>query len=143
MTPFLKYETDILKYKEIVGGSFSSKEQLKKCYAISEEKFSEIEAYILLPETSSKKDFYTKKYQNFEKKELKISGKFNPDLYSESDWQKMGFSDKQAAAIVKYKTLQPCSRRDKAINLVNTDLPLNDAPPTAINLASGDKPPLR
>lgn len=94
----------ILKYKEIVGGSFSSKEQLKKCYAISEEKFSEIEAYILLPETSSKKDFYTKNYQNFEKKELKISGKFNPDLYSESDWQKMGFSDKQAAAIVKYKT---------------------------------------
>ena len=48
-------------------------------------------------------EFYTKKYQNFEKKELKISGKFNPDFYSESDWQKMGFSEKQSAAIVKYK----------------------------------------
>lgn len=93
----------ILKYKEIVGGSFYSKEQLKKCYAISEEKFSELESYILLPESSSKKDFYTKNYQNFEKKELKILGKFNPDLYSEMDWQKMGFSEKQAAAIVKYK----------------------------------------
>ena len=93
----------ILKYKNIVGGIFLSKEQLKKCYAISEEKFIELEPYILLPETSSKTEFYTKKYQNFEKKELKISGKFNPDFYSESDWQKMGFSEKQSAAIVKYK----------------------------------------
>ena len=32
-----------------------------------------------------------------------VSRKFNPDLYSESDWQNMGFSEKQAAAIVKYK----------------------------------------
>lgn len=93
----------ILKYKNIVGGNFSSKEQLKKCYAISEEKFIELEPYILLPETSSSKEFYTKNYENFEKKELKINGKFNPDIYSESDWQKMGFSEKQAAAIVKYK----------------------------------------
>lgn len=93
----------IFKYKEIVGGSFSSKEQLKKCYAISKEKFSELEPYILLPETSSEKEFYTKNQLNFEKKELKISGKFNPDLYTKNDWQKMGFSEKQAAAIVKYK----------------------------------------
>lgn len=93
----------ILKYKNIVGGNFSSKDQLKKCYAISEEKFAALEPYILLPETSSSKEFYTKNYQNFEKKQLKISGKFNPDLYTENDWQKMGFSEKQSAAIVKYK----------------------------------------
>lgn len=94
----------ILKYKEIVGGNFTSKEQLKKCYAISKEKFSELETYILLPENSSDKAFYHYNYKTFEKKELKIQGKFNPDLYSEIDWKKMGFSDKQAAAIVKYKT---------------------------------------
>lgn len=94
----------ILKYKEIVGGNFTSKEQLKKCYAISKEKFSELDAYILLPENSSDKAFYKHNYKTFEKKELKISGKFNPDLYTEIDWQNLGFSDKQAAAIVKYKT---------------------------------------
>lgn len=93
----------ILKYKEILGGNFSSKEQLKKCYAISDEKFSELESYILLPETSSSKESYPQSFQNFEKKDLKISGRFNPDSYSENDWQKMGFSEKQAAAIVKYK----------------------------------------
>ena len=38
----------ILNYKELVGGEFLSKEQLAKCYAISPEKFAEIEAYILL-----------------------------------------------------------------------------------------------
>lgn len=93
----------ILKYKNIVGGNFESKEQLRKCYAISEEKFAQIEPYILLPETSSRKGFSDNYYSKFEKKELKISRKFNPDLYSESDWQNMGFSEKQAAAIVKYK----------------------------------------
>lgn len=90
----------ILKYKNIVGGNFTSKEQLKKCYAISEEKFSELESYILLPETSSNKAFNNDK---FEKKELKILGKFNPDTYTENDWQRLGFSEKQAAAILKYK----------------------------------------
>ena len=93
----------ILKYKNIVGGNFESKEQLRKCYAISEEKFAQIEPYILLPETSSRKGFSDNYYSKFEKKELKISRKFNPDLYSESDWKNMGFSEKQAAAIVKYK----------------------------------------
>lgn len=90
----------ILKYKNVVGGNFTSKEQLKKCYAISEEKFSELESYILLPETSSNKAFNNDK---FEKKELKILGKFNPDEYTENDWQRLGFSEKQAAAILKYK----------------------------------------
>jgi DNA uptake protein ComE-like DNA-binding protein len=34
-----KQASTILKYKDIVGGAFTSKEQLKKCYAISDEKF--------------------------------------------------------------------------------------------------------
>lgn len=93
----------ILKYKNIVGGIFISKEQLKKCYAISLEKYAKLEPYILLPETASEKDFKKNHFKFFEKKELKVSGKFNPDFYSENDWEKLGFSEKQAAAIVKYK----------------------------------------
>ena len=45
----------ILKYKSVVGGNFTSKEQLKKCYSISAEKYSEIEPYLLLPEQESKR----------------------------------------------------------------------------------------
>lgn len=96
-----KQVSTILKYKEIVGGEFTSKNQLKKCYAISDDKFSQLKDFILLPEESAKKQGF---FQNkWAKKELKILGKFNPDLYFEADWLKMGFSEKQSAGIVKYK----------------------------------------
>lgn len=92
----------ILKYKQIVGGTFTSKEQLKKCYSISPEKYNEIEPYILLPEASSNhQNLFSK--GDYSKKELKISGKFNPDLYSQKNWENLGFSEKQSAAILKYK----------------------------------------
>ena len=100
----------ILNYKELVGGEFLSKEQLAKCYAISPEKFAEIEAYILLPEKTSKKNNFE---NSFTKKELKISGKFNPDSYSAKDWENMGFSQKQAEAIIKYKNYLGGSFRSK------------------------------
>ena len=91
-----------------------SKEQLKKCYSISEEKFLELEPYILLPEKSSSTSFRGFKshspkngsnyqYRTPEKKTLKIPGKFNPDLFTTRDFVKMGFTDNQANSILKYK----------------------------------------
>lgn len=96
-----KQVSTILKYKDIIGGTFTSKEQLKKCYAISEEKFGELESFILLP-ASSDRDKY-KDFSSFAKKEIIVSGKFNPDRLSAGDWMKMGFSKKQSEAILKYK----------------------------------------
>ena len=101
----------ILKYKNIVGGEFSSKEQLKKCYAISEVKFSELEPYILLPEKSSnysvnsngKRFVAYNNYKGYQKKELRIPGKFNPDHFTAADFEKMGFTENQANSILKYK----------------------------------------
>lgn len=93
----------ILNYKKVVGGNFVSKKQLKKCYAITPEKFAQLESYILLPEDNKDAKSNTNSFSKFAKKELKINGKFNPDVLSESDWQAMGFSDKQAAAIIKYR----------------------------------------
>lgn len=96
-----KQVSTILNYKKIVGGIFSSKEQLKKCYAISEEKFLEISPYILLPEGNKETGNYHLKKS--EKKSISVSGKFNPDHLSEKEWVEMGFSEKQAQAILKYK----------------------------------------
>ncbi len=96
-----KQAKTILKYKQIVGGEFTSKEQLKKCYSISPEKFAELQPYILLPESIKSSYKYSK--NNWKKKELNIHQKFNPDLYSEKDWENLGFSEKQSAGIVKYK----------------------------------------
>ncbi|WP_333597258.1 helix-hairpin-helix domain-containing protein [Chryseobacterium flavum] len=91
----------ILKYREILGGKFTSKEQLKKCYAISVEKFNELNPYIQLPEAS--KELISGKVRNGEKNTLSIPGKFNPDQLSVKDWLKMGFSEKQTEAILKYR----------------------------------------
>ena len=105
----------LFKYKEVVGGNFTSKAQLKKCYAISAKKFDEIEAYILLPESGSSpnKSYYSggyesssnysNNYKTRQKKELKIPGKFNPDHFSIDDFVKMGFTENQANSILKYK----------------------------------------
>ena len=98
----------ILKYKDIVGGRFISKEQLAKCYAISPEKFAELEPFILLPKV--KNEFQK---NTFRKRELNISGKFNPDFYTEKDWMKLGYSEKQAVAIIKYKNYLGGSFRSK------------------------------
>ena len=99
----------ILKYKEVIGGSFSSKEQFRKCYAVSAEKFEQLKKYILLPETSQR-NFKT---FNNNKKEIKINRRFNPDLLTQEDWEKIGFSEKQAQAIIKYKMYLGGSFRSK------------------------------
>jgi len=96
-----KQTATILKYKDIVGGKFMSKEQLKKCYAISDEKFRELESFILLPEITE--NGKPKGFNAYGKKEITISGKFNPDRLSANDWLKMGFSERQAEAILKYR----------------------------------------
>ncbi|MCS3529444.1 helix-hairpin-helix domain-containing protein [Chryseobacterium sp. JUb7] len=96
-----KQISTILNYKKIVGGKFISKEQFKKCFAVSSEKYSELEAYILLPETN--KEAKSSGFKNFDGKSLIIRNSFNPDHYSQNDWIKLGFSERQAEAILKYK----------------------------------------
>lgn len=118
--------TTILKYKKIVGGTFTSKEQLRKCYAISDEKYRELESFLLLPENgeaksgrysfstySPSKSSSTSTSFSRHSKGLSVSGKFNPDHYQMNDWVRLGFSERQAAAILKYKNYLGGSFRSK------------------------------
>ncbi len=91
----------ILNYKKMIGGRFISKEQFKKCFAVSAEKYSELETYILLPENN--KEAKSNNFKSSEKRTVTVSERFNPDYYSANDWIQMGFSEKQADAILKYK----------------------------------------
>lgn len=94
----------ILKYKNMIGGYFKSKEQFLKCYPIKK-RYEELEPYILLPETNEdaiQNNFATHSNKH---KSLNINGKFNPDNLSKNDWMKMGFTDRQAESILKYKML--------------------------------------
>lgn len=96
-----KQAETIMKYKQIVGGKFTSKEQIRKCFVIDDEKYAEMKAYILLPEKSKEDEKLSSKQIG---KNIQYI-KFNPNNYSEKDWQKLGFSSKQAISILKYKTI--------------------------------------
>ncbi len=98
-----KQVATILKYKQVVGGQFLSKEQFKKCYAVSPDKYAILEPYILLPENNYEAKSGNLDFKKFTKKEIKVPGKFNPDSYSINDWIALGFSENQANAILKYK----------------------------------------
>lgn len=98
-----KQAETILKYKEkILGGYFTTKEQIAKCYVISDEKFKEIEPYIRFSSRNIPAGF--KQVDKFSK-DLNVTYKFNPDHLSPNDWIQMGFSPKQAEVIIKYKQM--------------------------------------
>lgn len=98
-----KQVSTIIKYKYSLGGYFTSKEEIEQCFVISEKKFTEIEPYIKInPVASVKKNkFYGHPSQ--ESKPKIHYQKFNPNDYGVKDWQKIGFSEKQAKSILKYK----------------------------------------
>lgn len=105
----------ILKYKSVVGGEFQSKEQFKKCYAVSEEKYALLEPFLLLPETKrydrkpyAPRAVYPKSYSNNyhapKRSQIQVAKSFNPDNFSAEDFENMGFSTRQAESILKYKS---------------------------------------
>ena len=103
-----KQAATILKYKQSIGGEFTSKEQFKKCFAVSEKKYSEIAAFLLLPEkkpaaVSISKFSNSYPQENLSDKKIVVTQKFNPDYFTQSQWEGLGFSEKQATAILKYK----------------------------------------
>lgn len=89
----------ILKYKNMVlGGKFSSKAEIARCYVISKEKFAALQPFLLLPDKAEKQTS-----ENLGSHALKIKGQFNPDELTYHDWVQMGFSAKQAKVILNYK----------------------------------------
>ncbi len=94
----------ILKYKRSLGGNFSSKQEIKDCFVINEDKFDELSPYMLLPEFSSGNSS-SNRYQsgNYSNKKKINYEKFNPNEYSQENWMAIGFSEKQALTILKYK----------------------------------------
>lgn len=96
-----KQVSTILKYKDVVGGQFTSKKQLQKCYAVSKSKFEQLAPFILLPDDRSQTKFSYS--ESSKEKKLNIKSKFNPDRFSQNDWMNLGFSEGQANAILKYK----------------------------------------
>jgi len=95
----LKQVQTILKYKKSLGGKFASKQEIRNCFVISKEKYAQLAPYILLPESSAETSI---RAREIPKPETHYQ-KFNPNNYAQKDWQKIGFSEKQAVTILKYR----------------------------------------
>ncbi|MFV0530068.1 MAG: helix-hairpin-helix domain-containing protein [Flavobacteriales bacterium] len=91
----------ILKYKKSLGGTFKTKEEIKSCFVISDEKFEELEPFIELNPASYQKSI--EKKENFYTKTISKLNPFNPNQLDQKAWVELGFSEKQAHVILKYK----------------------------------------
>ncbi len=103
-----KQVSTIMKYKYSLGGYFSSKEEIKNCFVITEKKFEEIEPYIVFGNlnsyVSNSKSNYANSFSTKSKPKIYYE-KFNPNDYSQKDWERIGYSEKQAINILKYKKM--------------------------------------
>lgn len=98
-----KQAQTILKYKKLLGGQFSSLEEISKCYVIPPEKFSAMAPFIRIKTHISSQRHFSDYKRDFRHDGLSINHPFDPDLYSVEDWVNIGFTEKQAVSILRYK----------------------------------------
>ncbi|MCK0206012.1 ComEA family DNA-binding protein [Ornithobacterium rhinotracheale] len=99
---FSKKQAEIIvKYRFSLGGNFHSAEEFANCFVVSEAKFKELLPYIELREVATKSTPPSPKTFS-DKKSIKISN-FNPNTLDQKGWEQLGFSEKQAQAIIKYR----------------------------------------
>ncbi len=89
---------NITKYKES-GGNWKTKSDVSKIYGLDSSRYNELEPFILLPENLN----YESESNFTQNKNIEYFD-FNPNIISESDWKKLGFSDWQIKNIFKYKS---------------------------------------
>ena len=89
---------NIIKYRA-AGGSFKSKNDLRKLYGMSDSVFQHVAPYIVIPETTSKKQ--TKSIDKSVPKQP--SGFFDPNTADKDELEYFGFNSYQANNIVSYR----------------------------------------
>ena len=89
---------NMIRYRN-AGGSFKSKNDIRKLYGMSDSVFRNIAPHIIIPETKP-----VTKTKNYEKPEVKQPlGFFDPNTASKEKLENFGFSSYQAKNIVSYR----------------------------------------
>ena len=92
-----KQAASIIRYRSKIGG-FRYKERLADCYIVGEKRYKQLEPYIALPN------------QPREEKKDKTGSVpqalfyFNPDTAGTTTFQALGFSERQARAILRFRS---------------------------------------
>lgn len=81
----------IEKYKAH-GGKFYKAEDLKRVYVIGEEGYKRLAEYVVIDKAALDKEYTSVQYFTFD-----------PNTIGVNEWMKLGFSEKQARSIEKYK----------------------------------------
>ncbi|TDM00176.1 MAG: hypothetical protein C4K58_02765 [Flavobacteriaceae bacterium] len=116
-----KQAQSIINYKNSLGG-FTSLEQISRCYVISPEKFQALKSKFVFSKVQSNQtqNFSSFKSENhqtkqYPKKKIINSNQlkkevqnyalkpFDPNVFNQEDWMKIGFSASQSAVILRYK----------------------------------------
>lgn len=106
-----KQAQTILNYKKSLGGEFRSRQEFSRCYAVSPQKYAELQPYIMLPEGDVAKTSPNSSFATFPgrsapvRKSISVHAAFDPNEVSAAGWQQMGFTPKQAEVILKYKKM--------------------------------------
>nr|WP_321358143.1 helix-hairpin-helix domain-containing protein [uncultured Draconibacterium sp.] len=89
---------NMIRYRA-AGGSFNSKNDLRKLYGMSDSMFQQIAPYIVIPEATVEPQ--TKNVEELEAKQP--VGFFDPNTASKEELEGLGFSSYQANNIVSYR----------------------------------------
>ncbi|WP_319501039.1 helix-hairpin-helix domain-containing protein [uncultured Draconibacterium sp.] len=89
---------NIIKYR-VAGGSFKSKNDLRKLYGMSDSVFQQIEPYIIGPETTAKKQTKI----TYEPETEQPLAFFDPNTAGKEELENFGFNSYQADNIVSYR----------------------------------------
>lgn len=99
---FKDWQINIINNFKSKGGKWKTKEEFSKLYGLDSSQFINLKPYLLLPDTIEDNNENITTNISSEKKILYFN--FNPNLISDKEWVKLGFTDWQVKSINKYKS---------------------------------------
>lgn len=87
----------IVNYRKMLGGTFTSAQQLADCYVISPEAFAVMKPYLKISAPPAAVAATAKT------KPMRQLAPFDPNSLTKEGWMALGYSEKQAQSILNYK----------------------------------------
>jgi len=97
---FADWQVKIINNYKAKGGSWKTKNDVKKIYGLDSNHYRNLKPYILLPEKGNKEFKNKSKPENFAINYFE----FNPNTITESEWKELGFKEWQIKTIFNYKS---------------------------------------
>ncbi|MDO5509374.1 MAG: helix-hairpin-helix domain-containing protein [Weeksellaceae bacterium] len=107
-----KQAASLMRYRYSLGGNFTSSEQIREAFVVSEWKYEQLAPYIQISHVAGNPGKARTAYQpnsraaSINTSTLKLQA-FDPNKLDSIGWQKLNFSPRQVQNILKYKNSLP------------------------------------